>query len=134
MSTDSNKAKLEYILPSQIKPVKTESIEKKKGGFIQPPSEEELKNQFDFYDEVNSKKSKTWDHVTKISKQNPFVPLGALVTLVVLGKGVMAMKNRDTKVSQQMMRYRVVAQGATIIALVVGTLGTQYYSKFKGES
>jgi len=133
MSNDLNKPKLEYILPSQIQPVKTDSIEKKKVAFIQPPTEEELKKQFDFYDEINSKKSNTWEHVTKISKQNPFVPLGALVTLIVLGKGVIAMKNKDPKTSQKMMRYRVVAQGATIIALVIGTLGTQYYSKFKSE-
>lgn len=55
-----------------------------------------------------------WDKV----KKNPFIPLGLGGTVYFLGKGILNMGNK--RVSQQMMRGRVVAQGFTLTALLVG--------------
>jgi hypothetical protein len=58
-------------------------------------------------------------------KSNPFVPIGCLITVGVLTKGLLAMKNKDVAKSQAMMRYRVAAQGCTLVALIAGTFITQ---------
>lgn len=55
-----------------------------------------------------------WDKV----KKNPFIPLGLGGTVYFLGKGILNMGNKH--VSQQMMRGRVIAQGFTLTALLVG--------------
>mmetsp|Transcript_116992 Transcript_116992/g.164412 ORF Transcript_116992/g.164412 Transcript_116992/m.164412 type:complete len:103 (+) Transcript_116992:56-364(+) len=58
-----------------------------------------------------------WDKI----KENPWVPLGAAATAVVLGSGLYAFKSGRVGLSQQMMRLRVVAQGATVAVLVIGS-------------
>ncbi len=78
----------------------------------------------DFYADVKKKQ----DHMEKMKraiKSNPFVPIGCLITLGVLTKGLFAMKNKDVAKSQAMMRYRVAAQGCTLVALIAGTFITQ---------
>mmetsp|Transcript_8635 Transcript_8635/g.14875 ORF Transcript_8635/g.14875 Transcript_8635/m.14875 type:complete len:91 (-) Transcript_8635:327-599(-) len=59
--------------------------------------------------------------------RNPLVLVGALVTAGVLTAGLVAFKQGNTMRSQQMMRARIVAQGATVAVLVassgVGVLG-----------
>ena len=47
---------------------------------------------------------------------------GCLTTVTVLGIGVYAVSRGNTALSQRMMRYRVAAQGATVLALVMGSL------------
>ena len=47
---------------------------------------------------------------------------GCLTTVTVLGIGVYAVSRGNTALSQRMMRYRVAAQGATVLALVLGSL------------
>ncbi|KAM3964952.1 HIG1 domain family member 2A, mitochondrial [Aphomia sociella] len=56
--------------------------------------------------------------------ENPFVPIGCLATTGALSYGLWSFKTGKTKVSQQMMRLRIVAQGFTIAALVVGVMMT----------
>ncbi len=78
----------------------------------------------DFYADVKKKQ----DHMEKMKraiKSNPFVPIGCLITVGVLTKGLLAMKNKDVAKSQAMMRYRVAAQGCTLVALIAGTFITQ---------
>jgi hypothetical protein len=65
-------------------------------------------------------------------KSNPFVPLGALITAGVLARGLFAMKQKDTVTSQAMMRWRVGAQGVTVLALVIGTFAAQL--KYSSEA
>ena len=60
------------------------------------------------------------------SKKNPFVPIGCVITGAVLLNGLMAMRKNDKVKSQRMMRYRVAAQGMTLIAVIGGTLLTQF--------
>ncbi|KAJ3361309.1 Respiratory supercomplex factor 1, mitochondrial [Allomyces javanicus] len=58
-------------------------------------------------------------------KEEPLVPIGMGLTVFALFKGVSAFRSGDQKTSQQMMRWRVAAQGFTLIAATAGML---YYS------
>lgn len=51
---------------------------------------------------------------------NPFVPLGLLATVTALGVGLRSMVKGQPKQSQMMMRTRVVCQGLTFAAILVG--------------
>ena len=82
-----------------------------------------------FSDELDENKAKTLHKIGQLAKRNPFVPIGVLVTVGVLGRGLFAMKSKDQGKSQRMMRYRVAAQGFTVIALVIGTVAAQFVYK-----
>lgn len=49
---------------------------------------------------------------------------GCLATVSALSYGLWSFKTGQRKVSQQMMRLRIVAQGLTITALVIGVMAT----------
>lgn len=53
--------------------------------------------------------------------ENPWVPIGAGVTGTVLMIGLLSFATKRTRLSQIMMRARVLAQGATM-ALLVGSV------------
>merc|ERR1711991_42771 len=53
---------------------------------------------------------------------NPWVPLGALATGAVLSSGMYAFYKGKVGMSQSMMRLRVVAQGLTVAALMLGSM------------
>ena len=98
-------------------------------GFLNPPAIVELAPATklkSFSDELEETQGKRMERLKKLAKYNPLVPLGCLVTVGVLGNGLFAMKNKDKNKSQRMMRYRVAAQGVTVIALVIGTMATQF--------
>ncbi|KAK6178017.1 hypothetical protein SNE40_012861 [Patella caerulea] len=63
-----------------------------------------------------------YDRFIRKSKENPFVPMGMGVTTLALSYGLYQMKTGDRQMSQRMMRVRIVAQGATVVALMVGVL------------
>ncbi|XP_077182479.1 HIG1 domain family member 2A, mitochondrial [Paroedura picta] len=54
------------------------------------------------------------------TRQNPLVPIGCLGTAGALSYGLICFKRGKTQHSQMMMRARVLAQGFTIVALMVG--------------
>jgi hypothetical protein len=60
-------------------------------------------------------------------RDNPFVPIGALATVGALAMGLRAFRGGETRKSQIYMRWRVGAQGATLLAL----LGGIYYMQYK---
>ncbi|XP_077544481.1 uncharacterized protein LOC144156353 [Haemaphysalis longicornis] len=60
------------------------------------------------------------DRVKNKLASNPFVPLGLLATVTALGVGLRSMVKGQAKQSQMMMRTRVVAQGLTFAAILVG--------------
>ncbi|KAK9496403.1 hypothetical protein O3M35_013307 [Rhynocoris fuscipes] len=53
-------------------------------------------------------------------KENPFVPIGCLATVGCLTLGLFSFHRGERRMSQLMMRARVVAQGFTVVALVAG--------------
>ncbi|KAI5705638.1 HIG1 domain family member 2A, mitochondrial isoform X2 [Diaphorina citri] len=59
-------------------------------------------------------------------KENPLVPIGCVATSAALGVGLYSMKLGDRRLSQMMMRTRVVAQGFTVLALTGGLIYTAY--------
>ncbi|KAF0689858.1 Aste57867_18728 [Aphanomyces stellatus] len=71
-------------------------------------------------------------------QENPFVPIGAVVTTAVLVGGMTTfMKGGDSRTQQKFMRARVVAQGATVVAIAVGSLlydKSSFLSKWLAES
>jgi len=55
-------------------------------------------------------------------KEDPITPFGALVTTGILIWGVSSLRNTNAKLSQKLMRARVVAQGLTVVWLTGFTL------------
>ena len=51
-------------------------------------------------------------------KRNPLVLVGAVVTAGVLGAGLISFYQGNKVVAQSMMRWRVIAQGATVAIMV----------------
>ncbi|XP_044755901.1 HIG1 domain family member 2A, mitochondrial [Coccinella septempunctata] len=86
------------------------------------------------FDWINIKKKYETVPVTqseklmKKLKENPFVPVGAILTTVCLSYGLYSYRTGKAKMSQLMMRSRVAAQGFTVFALVLG-IGMGLHSK-----
>ncbi|XP_055584810.1 HIG1 domain family member 2A, mitochondrial [Uranotaenia lowii] len=60
--------------------------------------------------------------------ENPLVPIGCGATLLALGFGLWNFRQGRTQMSQYLMRARILAQGFTVVALVVG-VGMTYVKK-----
>jgi len=63
------------------------------------------------------------------TKENPFVPIGCLGTAGALMWGLRAFNQGKTRQSQLMMRGRIVAQGFTVVAIIVGVLSSALKAK-----
>ncbi|XP_058056313.1 uncharacterized protein LOC131207705 [Anopheles bellator] len=61
-------------------------------------------------------------------KENPLVPVGCAATLTALGFGLWNFRKGRSAMSQYMMRARILAQGFTVVALIVGA-GMTYANK-----
>ena len=61
-----------------------------------------------------------WERTVRKFSAEPLVPMGCLITAGVLASGIRAFHRKDGVKSQQMMRLRVLAQGATVAVLVTG--------------
>ncbi|NP_001087828.1 HIG1 hypoxia inducible domain family member 2A S homeolog [Xenopus laevis] len=57
-------------------------------------------------------------------KENPFVPIGCLATAGALTYGLISFKQGKTRQSQLLMRTRILAQGFTVAAIMVGVVMT----------
>eukprot|EP00793_Prasinoderma_coloniale_P005455 PRCOL_00004863-RA len=64
-------------------------------------------------------------------RRNPLVPLGALVTTAVLCTGLYAFKTNNVKLSQKMMRMRVIAQGATVVVMAGSAMYSGQFGPWK---
>ncbi|XP_044262231.1 HIG1 domain family member 2A, mitochondrial [Tribolium madens] len=53
-------------------------------------------------------------------KENPMIPIGCLATTCALCYGLWSFRTGNRKMSQYMMRTRIVAQGFTVVALIAG--------------
>ncbi|CAH1155969.1 unnamed protein product [Phaedon cochleariae] len=68
----------------------------------------------------------TYQKLIRKFNENPFVPIGCLATAGALVYGIWSFRTGQRKMSQYMMRTRVVAQGLTILAMIVGvSMGAQ---------
>lgn len=54
--------------------------------------------------------------------QNPFVPIGFLATVGALSYGLWSFRMGKSRLSQQMMRWRIVAQVFTVTAVLAGVM------------
>ncbi|KAK7110183.1 hypothetical protein V1264_014103 [Littorina saxatilis] len=54
------------------------------------------------------------------TKENPFVPLGVVITTFALSYGLWQMKTGNKRMSQKMMRLRIFGQGFTVVAVLAG--------------
>lgn len=54
-------------------------------------------------------------------KRNPLVLVGAAATAGVLCAGLVAFRKGNQRLSQQMMRARIVAQGATVLMMTASS-------------
>ncbi|KAG8946634.1 Respiratory supercomplex factor 1, mitochondrial [Tulasnella sp. 424] len=78
------------------------------------PPPEGIKEGVDF----NTFMQRGWDKC----KQQPFVPLGAVVTVWALLGAVREFKRGDSQNVNRYLRFRVVAQGATVAAMLIGSV------------
>jgi len=62
---------------------------------------------------------------TLLGKRSPLVLVGAATTAAVLFGGLVSFRSGNFNLSQRMMRYRVLAQGATV-GLMVATSGVAF--------
>ncbi|XP_018531119.1 HIG1 domain family member 2A, mitochondrial [Lates calcarifer] len=69
------------------------------------------------------------EKLTRKTKENPFVPIGCLATAGALTYGLRTFQQGKSKQSQLFMRGRIIAQGFTVVALLVGVLTTALKSK-----
>ncbi|KAM0752238.1 hypothetical protein T439DRAFT_324305 [Meredithblackwellia eburnea MCA 4105] len=67
----------------------------------------------------------TWERLTKKFKEEPLVPLGIAATVFALGGATSALQKGNRTQFNKFLRYRVAAQGLTIVAALGGSV---YYS------
>ncbi|XP_053667627.1 HIG1 domain family member 2A, mitochondrial [Anopheles marshallii] len=70
----------------------------------------------------------TKEKMVRKIKENPLVPIGCAATLTALGVGLWNFRKGRSQMSQYMMRARILAQGFTVLALVIG-VGMTYGTK-----
>lgn len=62
--------------------------------------------------------------VSQLDSNNIFLFAGCLTTVGILGYGLYNFRHGKTRMSQRMMRWRIIAQGLTIVAIGVGVIAT----------
>ncbi|CAG9862386.1 unnamed protein product [Phyllotreta striolata] len=93
------------------------------------PSKELTKEELEKFDWITLKKDMD-SHSAGIETQteklkrkfaeNPLVPIGCLATTAALSYGIWCFRSGQRKRSQLMMRARILAQGFTLVAMIVG--------------
>uniref|UniRef100_A0A1L8DZU5 Putative hig1 domain family member 2a mitochondrial n=1 Tax=Nyssomyia neivai TaxID=330878 RepID=A0A1L8DZU5_9DIPT len=66
----------------------------------------------------------TKDKMIRKIKENPLVPIGCLATAGALTYGLWNFRRGNQRTAQLMMRTRIIAQGLTVVALMVGVVLT----------
>lgn len=63
-----------------------------------------------------------WEKAVRKTKQDPIVPIGAVITCGFLISGLRAFHSGNKPKAQILMRGRVVAQAVTVIGMAFGAL------------
>ncbi|XP_034037347.1 HIG1 domain family member 2A, mitochondrial [Thalassophryne amazonica] len=63
------------------------------------------------------------------TKENPFVPIGCLGTLAALTFGLRSFHQGKTRQSQLLMRTRILGQGFTVVAIIIGVFAASWKPK-----
>lgn len=76
-----------------------------------------------------------WDKMKRRCREEPLVPIGCLATAGVLVGGLASFRRAaDAATQQKFMRMRVIAQGATVVAMALGGfIATKPDNKKKGS-
>ncbi|XP_044306878.1 HIG1 domain family member 2A, mitochondrial [Varanus komodoensis] len=69
------------------------------------------------------------DRFVRKTRENPLVPIGCLCTAGALTYGLICFSRGNSRQSQRMMRARVLSQGFTVAALLVGVVVTALKSR-----
>ena len=88
---------------------------------------EEEADDFWFSYRPESSKEKMW----RKCKENPFVPFGLAGTVAALTYGLISFKRGNSRTQQNMMRLRVIAQGFTVVSVVLGVAIMQWRTPTK---
>ncbi|TGZ84786.1 hypothetical protein EX30DRAFT_360781 [Ascodesmis nigricans] len=78
----------------------------------------------DFYEESRFRK------LMRRVREEPFVPLGMIVTCIALYKATQSIKKGDKAMTNKMFRARIYGQGFTLAAMLAGTL---YYKEQRAQ-
>ncbi|KAL6950029.1 Respiratory supercomplex factor 1, mitochondrial [Hanseniaspora vineae] len=81
-----------------------------------------LPSSFDTADQNDLNQLVFHEKIIKHCKQQPLVPLGVLGTTGAIILAIKNMKNGDKRRANYWFRWRVGLQGATVVALVIGSL------------
>ncbi|GAA5909835.1 respiratory supercomplex assembly factor RCF1 [Sporobolomyces salmoneus] len=63
-----------------------------------------------------------WDKFSRKFKEEPLVPIGCLATVVALVAASSALQKGNRAQFNKMLRYRVAAQGLTVVAALGGSV------------
>ncbi|XP_055390162.1 HIG1 domain family member 2A, mitochondrial [Condylostylus longicornis] len=72
------------------------------------------------FGEIGELPETTKEKMIRKMKENPLVPIGCLATAGALTFGLYSFRKGDRRMSQVMMRTRILAQGFTVLALIGG--------------
>ncbi|CAG9782783.1 unnamed protein product [Diatraea saccharalis] len=87
--------------------------------------EQNQKPIFDYHEETHAEK------LARKSKESPFMIIGLGALAASVGYGIYSYKNRgQMSTSVFLMKFRVIAQGATVAALTAGMAYTLYRNNF----
>ncbi|KAL8278993.1 hypothetical protein RQP46_008662 [Phenoliferia psychrophenolica] len=93
--------------------------------YIPPPSTDEV---WPPLEEAAPHKS-TWDRFSRKFIEEPLVPIGILATCIALGGATSALQKGNRTQFNKFLRYRVAAQGVTVVAALGGSVFYQQERK-----
>ncbi|KAL7007831.1 Respiratory supercomplex factor 1, mitochondrial [Cystobasidiomycetes sp. EMM_F5] len=69
-----------------------------------------------------SERETAWQKTMRRFKEEPMVPLGMALTTVALVGATQSMRHGDRNKFNKMLRFRVIAQGFTVVAALGGSI------------
>ncbi|KAL6934823.1 hypothetical protein ACO0R3_000787 [Hanseniaspora guilliermondii] len=79
-----------------------------------------MPSSYDHLDPNDKSKLKYTEQVAQKCRENPFIPIGILTTITTVTIAVLKMKSGNKATANKWFTARVVSQGATLLAVVLG--------------